>query len=213
MFTGLIQEVGTIGAIRQRGGGAELTVSAPSIGPVCEIGESIAVNGTCLTVERPMDAAFVCYAGSETLERTTVGALGTGARVNLERALAVGERLGGHFVQGHVDCVGTLTARHADGETVRLTCEIPTEFMDHLVPKGSIAVDGISLTVTDVGESDFGVAIIPHTLGNTTLADATTGQRVNIETDVLAKYVARLVRGGDTGSGGLTTRTCATVTL
>jgi riboflavin synthase len=204
MFTGLIQEVGAIEALRPRGGGLELTLSAPGIGPVCEVGESIAVNGTCLTVERALDAGFVCFAGVETVERTTVGEFRSGQAVNLERALAVGEHLGGHFVQGHVDCVGVMTGRREEGETVRFSFEMPGEFMSELVTKGSIAVDGISLTLTDVGESGFGVAVIPHTLASTALRDARPGRRVNIETDILAKYVGRLVRGDAGPSEGLT---------
>lgn len=204
MFTGLIQEVGAIEGLRPRGGGLELTVSAPAIGPVCEVGESIAVNGTCLTVERALDAGFVCYAGVETVERTTVGEFRAGGAVNLERALAVGERLGGHFVQGHVDCVGVMTGRREEGETVRFSFEMPAEYLGEVVAKGSIAVDGISLTVTEVRNNGFGVAVIPHTLANTAFRDARAGRKVNIETDILAKYVARLVRGDARSSEGLT---------
>jgi len=195
MFTGLIQEVGSIRAVRPAAGGAELEIAAPGIGPEAALGESIAVNGACLTVERAADWGFACHAGAETLERTTVGGLGVGAAVNLERALAVGDRLGGHFVQGHVDCVGEIVRRSDEGSTVWLRFAIPDEYARYVVEKGSIAVDGISLTVTDVSESVFGVAIIPHTLASTTLAVAKRGQFVNIETDILAKYVMRLLGG------------------
>lgn len=202
MFTGLIQEVGLVEAVSPRGGGLQLAVAAPRIGPQCSTGESIAVNGACLTVERPGQRGFVCFAGSETIRRTTVGELVPRAPVNLERALAVGDRMGGHFVQGHVDCVGILVGRAAEGETILLEFELPQEYLPYVAPKGSIAVDGISLTVTEVTERGFGVAIIPHTLANTTLAGARVGQRVNIETDIIAKYVARLT--GVRVSGGLT---------
>ena len=203
MFTGLIQEVGRIEALRPRGGGLELTVAAPRIGPSCEVGESIAVNGPCLTVERRLAAGFVCFAGSETLERSTVGELSVGDAVNLERALVVGERLGGHFVQGHVDCVGVLTARREQGETVWLSFEMPAALMRYVATKGSIAVDGISLTVTGTSGNSFETAIIPHTLANTTLERAGAGRRVNIETDILAKYVERLTGAADGGDGGI----------
>ncbi len=193
MFTGLIQEVGRIASVRHRAGGADLSVEAPGVGPLAEIGESIAVNGACLTVEHADGRGFVCHAGAETLQRTTVGTLAVGAAVNLERALSVGDRLGGHFVQGHVDCVGEIVARSEEGSTVYVTVEIPEEYARYVVEKGSIAVDGISLTVTEVAGPRFSVAIIPHTLANTTLAFAERGQRVNVETDILAKYVERLL--------------------
>jgi len=193
MFTGLIQEVGRIASVRRSGGGADLSVEAPGIGPLAQTGESIAVSGACLTVERADARGFVCHAGAETLQRTTVGTLAPGAAVNLERALSAGDRLGGHFVQGHVDCVGAIVGRADEGSTVRFTVEIPAEYARYVVEKGSIAIDGISLTVTEVAGARFSVAIIPHTLANTTLASAGRGQRVNIETDILAKYVERLL--------------------
>lgn len=199
MFTGLIQEVGTIAAVRPVGGGRELQIDAPAIGPECEVGESIAISGPCLTVEKTTSRGFVCHAGAETLERSTLARLGVGAKVNLERALAVGARLGGHFVQGHVDCVGEVAGRRAEGSTAWFDFVLPEEFVRYLVPKGSVAVDGISLTVTEVGEDVFSVAIIPHTLANTTLADARPGDAVNVEVDVLAKYVERLL--GHAASG------------
>ncbi len=211
MFTGLIQEVGSIRATRPSGGGAALEVAAPAIGPHAVIGESIAVNGTCLTVEAAGAWGFVCHAGAETLERTTIGGLSVGAPVNLERALAVGDRLGGHFVQGHVDCVGEIVGRSDEGSTVRFQVQIPEEFGRYVVSKGSIAIDGISLTVTDVSDTVFGVAIIPHTLAQTTLDRAQRGRMVNIETDILAKYVMRLLEGTRDAaqSGGVSRETLA----
>jgi riboflavin synthase len=193
MFTGLIQEVGSVRSMRPAGGGTDIEIAAPEIGPEAVIGESIAVNGTCLTVERAGTWGFLAHAGAETLERTTIGELSVGSPVNLERALAVGDRLGGHFVQGHVDCVGEVQRRSDEGTTVRFDITIPDEYARYVVEKGSITVDGISLTVTAIAESTFGVAIIPHTLANTTLEHARRGQPVNIETDILAKYVMRLL--------------------
>ena len=204
MFTGLIQEVGTIAGARPVGGGRQLTIEAPGRGPQCEVGESIAISGPCLTVEEASARGFVCHAGAETLERSTLGQLQVGARVNLERALAVGDRMGGHFVQGHVDCVGEIAARRDEGTTAWFEFAIPEEYMRYLAPKGSVAVDGISLTVTEVGEKVFSVAIIPHTLANTTLADARAGDAVNVETDILAKYVERLLQRGSAGAPGMT---------
>jgi len=203
MFTGLIQEVGTVVADRSVGGGRQLQVEAPGIGPRCEVGESVAVNGACLTVEEALRNGFVCHAGTETLERSTLGRLPVGSRVNLERALAVGDRLGGHFVQGHVDCVGEVRGRREQGSTAWFEFALPEQFMRYLVPKGSVAVDGISLTVTQVSGDTFSVAIIPHTLANTTLAQAGRGHAVNVETDVLAKYVERLL-GQHGAPGGIT---------
>ena len=207
MFTGLIQEVGRLRAIRSAGGGAHLQIEAPLIGPVAEIGESIAVNGTCLTVETSGAWGFTCHAGAETLQRTTVGGLSTGARLDLERALSAGDRLGGHFVQGHVDCVGELVRRSDEGSSVRFEFEIPQQYARYVVEKGSVAVDGISLTVASSTGSTFEVASIPHTLANTTLADAARGRRVNIEVDILAKYVERLV--GPSGGDGVSRDTLA----
>lgn len=203
MFTGLIEEIGRVIALRRVGGGADLTIEAARIGADAVVGESIAVNGVCLTVESVRPAGFTGHAGAETLARTTIGELAVGAAVNLERALVVGGRLGGHFVQGHVDCVGEIMARADEGTTVRFSVAIPEEHLRFVVEKGSIAVDGISLTVTEVGGGRFGVAIIPHTLAQTTLRAARRGRRVNIETDILAKYVWRLL--GGSSPDGVTT--------
>ncbi len=201
MFTGLIQEVGEVRSVRPAGGGAQIEVNSAEIGPRAEVGESIAVNGACLTVEATDEGGFVCHAGEETLRRTTIGRLNSGSRVNLERALQVGDRLGGHFVQGHVDCVGEVVRSIERGSTTALEFELPEEYARYVVEKGSIAVDGISLTVTDVSGTTFGVAVIPHTLAHTTLAGVVPGQQVNIETDILAKYVERLQ--GDAGPEGV----------
>jgi len=191
MFTGLIEEVGEIESTRATATGRDVTVRAPAIAAAAQIGDSIAVNGTCLTVVALGAGTFSCHAGSETLARTTAGDWQRGRRVNLEQALQVGARLGGHFVQGHVDCVGACSGRRAVGETVEFSFTLPEAQAVYLAEKGSVAIDGISLTVTRVSAQGFSVAIIPHTLGHTTLDDMGPGQAVNIEVDILAKYVRR----------------------
>ena len=202
MFTGLIEEVGQIEGIQATATGRDVTVLAPGIAAAAAIGDSIAINGICLTVVQLGSRTFACHAGIETLGRTTAGDWQRGRRVNLEQALAVGARLGGHFVQGHVDCVGACTGRTARGETTEFSFTVPEEQAAYLVEKGSVAVDGVSLTVTRVTSAGFSVAIIPHTLGHTTLDDLQPGQSVNIEVDILAKYVRRAL--GMEPTGGLT---------
>ena len=155
-------------------------------------GESLAVNGVCLTVLPQDDGAVVTDLSDETLSRTTLGSLGAGARVNVERALAVGDRLGGHFVQGHIDGVGALASIEHEGEFAVYRWSYPPEYAGLLVDKGSIAVDGISLTIVDPDASSFGAALIPETLRRTNLGDARIGDRVNLEFDMIAKYVRNL---------------------
>ncbi len=191
MFTGLIEEVGQVSHLQRTSGGLTLWIEASQVASTTQPGDSIAVNGACLTVEQVTGSAFSFYLGSETLQRTTAGSWRVGTPVNLERPVAVGERMGGHFVQGHVDCVGHLQQRTPEGETVRLEFAIPPEMIVYIAEKGSIAVDGISLTVTDVATNSFSVAIIPYTLQNTNLGNLPMGSAVNIEVDILAKYVRR----------------------
>lgn len=191
MFTGLIEAVGEIASVQPTTSGRDVTVRAPGIAAAAQIGDSIAVNGVCLTVVTLGSDTFSCHAGTETLARTTAGHWQRGQRVNLEQALQVGARLGGHFVQGHVDCVGSCTGRATVGETTEFSFRLPDEQALYLAEKGSVTIDGISLTVTRVAANTFSVAIIPHTLGNTTLADIQPGTHVNIEVDILAKYVRR----------------------
>lgn len=191
MFTGLIAEIGKLGASRPTSTGRELVVHAPRLAAAAANGDSIAVNGICLTVTAVQGQSFTCHAGVETLERTTAGTWPAGQALNLEPALRVGDHLGGHFVQGHVDCVGLCTARQVVGETIRFEFALPPEHASYLVAKGSVAIDGISLTVTQAGEAQFGVAIIPHTLAQTTLEEMASGWKVNIEVDILSKYVRR----------------------
>ncbi|MBB3205246.1 riboflavin synthase [Rhodopirellula rubra] len=197
MFTGLIETLATVAAIENDPPGKRITVAAPMFRNPgtpddTQIGDSIAINGCCLTVVAIEGDLFSFEAGEETLSRTNLGKLVAGtSQVNLERALAIGDRLGGHYVTGHVDATGQLIERVDDPPWSNLKFSIPTEFSVQVVPKGSITVDGISLTVVDVGDDFFTVALIPHTLAVTTLGKRSVGDTVNLETDLLAKYVQR----------------------
>jgi riboflavin synthase len=194
MFTGLVETLGTIAAIVPEGSGTRLTVAAEDIASHLAIGESIAVNGACLTVVTKDNSTFDFQAGPETLARTNLGLLKSGDRVNLERSLRVGERLGGHLVQGHVDEVGTILERRPDGEWLTMSFGCPPHLTAEMVSKGSIAVDGVSLTLVDVLDDRFSVALIPHTLSMTTLGFKRAGDAVNLETDILGKYVVKYLR-------------------
>jgi riboflavin synthase len=210
MFTGLIEGMGEVQGVRRQGPDAVLVVRPPWEPSELVIGESIAVNGACLTVTGASGGAFTADASAETLARTTIGSLRPGSRVNLERALRLGDRLGGHLVTGHVDCVGRLAGLEQVGESTRLVVEAPAEHLRLIVPKGSVALEGVSLTVNQSGDSGFDLNIIPHTLAATTLHLARQGDSVNIETDLIGKYVARLInRDGsqEGGAGGLTRET------
>ena len=201
MFTGLIEEVGRVRALVRRGGGARITVEAVRILEDVREGDSVAVDGACLTVAALDPTGFQADVSPETLERTTLGEFGPGRPVNLERALAAGGRLGGHLVTGHVDGVGVLAGRRRRGNALILTLEAPAEVLAVSVAKGSVAVDGVSLTLNHVGEGTFSVAVIPHTAARTTLGDKAVGSRVNLESDLIGKYVARLL-GRWAGPGG-----------
>ena len=174
--------------------GVRLEVGSAQLSRDASLGDSIAVNGCCLTVVGTGDDTLQFDAGSETLSRTNLGELAAGSTVNLERSLQVGDLLGGHFVTGHVDVVGTLQSRHDDSEWSTFWFEMPTHLSAQMVEKGSIAVDGISLTLVDVQSGRFSVALIPHTLRHTTLGKLRPGDRVNLETDILAKYVQKQLR-------------------
>jgi riboflavin synthase len=193
MFTGLVEEVGRVQRLTRRGEGAHLYVVGHRVLEGTRIGDSILVSGACLTVVAIAGDTFAVDCMAETLEHTTVGSLRPGHEVNLERALALGDRLGGHLVLGHVDGVGDVLSSRPRGIAQELRISLPTELRGLVAGKGSIAVDGISLTVTDVTDTDFGLGIIPHTLRETTLRAASPGRRVNLEADVLARYVQQVV--------------------
>jgi riboflavin synthase len=204
MFTGLVSDVGIVERVVPRQGGVRLTLR-PATLPVDELapGESIACSGTCLTVAERGQGLVSFDAVPETLARTTLGGWRSGTRVNLERALALGDRLGGHLVAGHVDAVGEVLARVAEGQGARLTVSLPPAIAPLVAEKGSIAVDGVSLTVAAAGRDRFEVALIPETLARTTLGAAAPGTRVNLEADVVARHVARLRELAPLGSADL----------
>jgi len=193
MFTGLIEDVGTIRETRG-GEGLRLVVGTRIPMEELKVGESIAVNGVCLTLTSFSGGFFTADVSPETVERTTLCELAPGCRVNLERALKLSDRLGGHLVTGHVDVVSTVLERKQDRNAVRFTISLPDSLRGYVVEKGSITVDGISLTVNAVTEESFSLAIIPHTLAETNLRDAVVGSRVNIETDIIGKYVENLLK-------------------
>lgn len=197
MFTGLVETLGEIVETIDQDPGRRLRVDC---GPVAEglaLGDSVAINGCCLTVVACQGAVADFEAGSETLSRTNLGRLVQGSAVNLERALAVGDRLGGHYVSGHVDALGTLDRREEDPPWAKLWFNVPQPLTRQMAAKGSITVDGVSLTLVDVLSTQFSVALIPHTLTVTTLGRLQSGSPVNIETDVLAKYVGRFLETQD----------------
>ncbi len=199
MFTGLVEAMGTLVQRRMRGREAQLVIESPFSDLV--LGESIAVDGVCLTVTSFEGGTFHLDASSETLEKTTLGKLGHNQRVNLERALPVGGRLGGHIVSGHVDGVGTIAEQKASGGAMEVTFRAPAELMRFIAEKGSICVSGVSLTVNHVKNDTFDVMLIPHTREKTSLDGLRVGESVNLEVDLLARYVARLVEAG--GQPGL----------
>jgi riboflavin synthase len=191
LFTGIIETVGRVAEVELEGTLARLAIDAPEVTEGVRIGDSVAVNGGCLTVTR-LDAGRLHFeAVRETLEKTSLGRLAIGAKVNLERAMRAGGRLDGHIVQGHVDGTGRVRALERLGDDVRLEIACDPEIADYLVPKGSVAIDGVSLTVVDVKGDGFDVALIPHTLEITNLGDRSPGDPVNLEVDVLGKYVKR----------------------
>ncbi len=205
MFTGIIERQGQVAALQHAAGGARLAVELETELDSPTLGESIAISGVCLTLEAgstPRRAVF--FLSSETLQRTTLGGLKAGAIVNIERALKVGDRLGGHFVHGHVDAVGAITRWEKEGEGWALEISFPPSLAPLIAAKGSIAVDGISLTVVDAGTEKFTVAVIPHTAQQTTLRSAQSGTKVNLEADMLARYVQRALAGAVSATSGVT---------
>ncbi len=199
MFTGLVEATAAVSELLDCGPGKRLVIAAPRAFGRVEVGDSVAVNGCCLTVVACVVDGHHCRlafeAGEETLNRTNLGELEVTSVVNLERSLRVGDRVGGHFVTGHIDCVGTVRSRNDDGDWATFWFDVPAPWRSHLASKGSIAIDGVSLTIVAVDECGLSVAAIPHTLGNTTLGGRLAGECVNVETDVLAKYVERSLDG------------------
>lgn len=195
MFTGIIEQVGTVSALRRQGDSAELWVHAPDLLVDTATGDSIAVNGVCLTVTALQGGSFRTTAVEETMKRTTLGELTVGSRVNLERAMQPTGRFGGHLVNGHIDGVGIVTRLHRRRHSIIPFIECAPALCRYLVEKGWIAVDGVSLTVIQATDRGFSVSLIPHTREVTTLGDLAVGSRVNLEMDILAKYVERLLQG------------------
>lgn len=193
LFTGLVETQGIITRADRVSGGAQVEVYAPEFGRDMALGDSIAVDGVCLTVAKFIRGAFVADISDETLSKTTLGGLTQGAKVNLERALRMSDRMGGHFVTGHIDGLGRLLLRHASGNSTIYQFQIPAPLMEFVVPKGSIAIDGISLTVAQVRGESIAAAVVPHTESVTTLKDKAIGAPVNVEIDMMAKYVKRFV--------------------
>lgn len=203
MFTGLIEDVGKVQKLERRGSSAKLSVSTAL--PVAEflLGDSVAINGVCLTVTNIDGSLLTFDVSPETLDTSGLGRLSSGSMVNLERAMRLSDRLGGHIVTGHIDCVATLTERRVESGNIILNFRLPSEKCRYVIEKGSVAIDGISLTVNSVTSDSFSVNIIPHTAEMTTLRAGKPGDMVNIETDIIGKYVERLltVPGQANGSG------------
>ncbi len=195
MFTGIVEEMGSVKALRREGGAARLAVSASTVLGETALGDSICVNGVCLTVVEMGKMEFSADVAVETLKVTNLGDLKIGAKVNLERALRLSDRIGGHLVSGHVDAVGRIREKREEGNGWRLFIDVPDSVLRYVIKKGSIAIDGISLTVADLNQTGFSIAMIPHTAKLTTLGFKAAGDSVNLETDIIGKYVERLLSG------------------
>ena len=193
MFSGIIETIGAIRSLRKDAKGARITIEAPGLLNGVRLGDSIALNGVCVTVVDFDERKFEADLSIETLRRTNLGELAVGDGCNMERAMALGERLGGHLVSGHVDGVGRIKSRKNEGDSIWLTFEAPVEVMRYVVYKGSVAVDGISLTVAACESETFSVSIIPHTSEQTTLTEKKDGAAVNLEADLIGKYVEKLL--------------------
>jgi riboflavin synthase len=196
MFTGIVREVGRVVGLEGGEMGRTLVVEAPETAATTSVGDSVAIGGVCLTAEAVDGGRIRFHTVPETLRRTSLGGLAAGSDVNVEPALRAGDALGGHYVQGHVDGLGAIGSVEAEGDGLRVVVEAPPEILRYCVEKGSITVDGVSLTVAELLEDAFAVALVPHTLEATTLRDLAPGRQVNLEVDVLAKYVERLVAPG-----------------
>lgn len=203
MFTGIIEEMGTVKALRREAGAARLSLYAATVLDGTALGDSICVNGVCLTVVEMGKSEFSADVAVETLRVTNLGELKAGARVNLERALQLSARIGGHLVSGHVDAVGRLREKRDEGNGWRIFFDAPETVLRYVIKKGSIAIDGISLTVADVDRAGFSIAMIPHTARLTTLGFKAAGDTVNLESDIIGKYVERLLPGRAEGNVSL----------
>ncbi len=195
MFTGIVEEMGSVKTVRREAGSARLTVSASTVLQGTAVGDSICVNGVCLTVVDMSASEFSSDVAVETLKVTNLGELKIGAKVNLERALQLSARIGGHLVSGHVDAVGSIKGKREEGNGWRMFIEAPDAVLRYVIKKGSIAVDGISLTIADLDKAGFSIAMIPHTARLTTLGFKSAGDSVNLEVDIIGKYVERLLSG------------------
>ena len=193
MFTGLIETQGIVTRVDRVNGGAQMEIYAPEFGRDMALGDSVAVDGACLTIANFARGAFVADVSDETLTKTTLGTARQGTKVNLERALRLSDRLGGHMVTGHIEGMGRLLLRHPAGNSTVYQFQVPPSLMEYIVAKGSVAIDGISLTVAQIRGESFAAAIVPHTEEVTTLKDKAIGSAVNVEVDVMAKYVKRFV--------------------
>jgi riboflavin synthase len=202
MFTGIITDLGRVRRLRRGAAGCELTIETSYAIDDIPLGASIACSGPCLTAVAVEPGAFSVQASAETLARSTLADWAEGTPVNLERALRLGDELGGHLVSGHVDGVARLVDRRPEGDSVRFMVEAPPELLHYIAPKGSVALDGVSLTVNEVDGRRFGVNIIPYTLAHTSFGEARPGQRMNLEIDTIARYVARLLGAGEERTGG-----------
>jgi riboflavin synthase len=204
VFTGIIQEIGRVTSAVHEGGGIRLTIEASGASGELQVNDSVSVNGVCQTVVGKGKDRFVVQAVEETLRKTTMGGLATGSAVNLELSVRLSDRLGGHLGQGHVDCVGTVVEVQKESTNWLITVEFPQSFSRYVIPVGSIAIDGISLTVARTSGSRLTVAIIPHTLEKTTISRVRTGMKVNLEFDLIGKYVEKLLQGGVKPGSSLT---------
>ncbi|MDI6779194.1 MAG: riboflavin synthase [Bacteroidota bacterium] len=193
MFTGIITEIGRVESIQRKGKGVVLQINAPASSKELKIDDSVSINGACQTVVAKSKNSFEVVAVEETLKKTTLGNLKSGEQVNLELAMRLSDRLGGHLVLGHIDCVGKIKTIEQRTVSLLLTVVLPKEFMKYVIPVGSVAIDGVSLTVADVGENSLNVSIIPHTMENTIFRNKKINDIVNIEFDVLGKYVETIL--------------------
>jgi riboflavin synthase len=200
VFTGLVEEKGTLRARTPRGPGARVTIGC-TLAPLA-LGDSVSVDGVCLTVDAAVEGGFEADCSQETLARTTLGSVPIGGGVNLERAATLGQRMGGHIVSGHVDGTGMVAEKRPLGDALHVELTMPRELARYVAEKGSVCVNGVSLTVNGVSADRFSVVLIPHTLHKTTLEGISVGTKVNLEVDVVARYVARLLEAGGGGSAG-----------